>query len=85
MPGVKIGDGAIVAACSVVVKDIPPYTVFGGNPARFIKRRFDEELTSLLLQLRWWDLEPERLVEVLPVLCDPDLERAKREIKTVLP
>lgn len=80
MPGVKVGDGAIVAACSVVTKDIPPYTVFGGNPAKFVKQRFDEELTGLLLQFRWWDLEPEALVEVLPLLCDPDLEKVKREI-----
>lgn len=84
MPGVKIGDGAIVAAYSVVVKDIPPYTVFGGNPAKQIKQRFDEELTSLLLQFRWWDLEPEALVEVLPLLCDPDLERVKRAIQARL-
>ena len=84
MPGVKIGDGAIVAACSVVVKDIPPYTVFGGNPAKFLKRRFDEELSGLLLQFRWWDLEPETLVEVLPLLCDPDLKKVKQEIKARL-
>lgn len=81
MPGVKIGDGAIVAASSVVVKDIPPYTVFGGNPAKFIKQRFDKELTDLLLRFSWWDLEPEMLVEVLPLLCDPDLEKVKQEIK----
>ena len=84
MPGVKIGDGAIVAACSVVAGDIPPYTVFGGNPARFIKRRFDEGLTGLLLQFRWWDLEPEALVEVLPLLCDPDLEKVERELRARL-
>lgn len=84
MPGVKIGDGAIVAACSVVTGDIPPYTVFGGNPARFIKQRFDEELTSLLLQFRWWNLAPEALVEVLPMLCDPNLEKVKQEIKARL-
>ena len=58
MPGVKIGDGAIVAAYSVVVKDVPAYAVYGGTPARFIKNRFDEELTGLLLRFRWWDLEP---------------------------
>ena len=84
MPGVKIGDGAIVAACSVVVKDVPAYTVFGGNPAKFVKRRFDKELTDLLLQFRWWDLEPETLVEVLPLLCDPNLEKVKQEIKARL-
>ena len=69
-----------MAAYSVVAKDIPPYTVFGGNPAKFIKQRFDEELTNLLLQFAWWDLEPEALVEVLPLLCDPDLEKVKQEI-----
>lgn len=84
MPGVKIGDGAIVAANSVVAHDIPPYTVFGGNPAEFIKRRFDDELTALLLRFRWWDLEPETLVESLPLLCDPDLDKVKRQIKKQL-
>ena len=70
MPGVKIGDGAMVAACSVVVNDIPPYAVFGGNPVRLLKYRFDEELIDLLLAFRWWDLPPEELTEVLPLLCD---------------
>ena len=77
MPDVKIGDGAIVAAYSVVVKDIPAYTVFGGNPAKFIKERFDEELKKLLLRYQWWNLEPEQLAEVLPLLCDPDLGKLK--------
>ena len=81
MPGVRIGDGAIVAACSVVAKDIPPYTVFGGNPAKFIKERFDEELTGLLLHFRWWDLKPEELAEALPLMCDPDVEKVRQEIR----
>lgn len=81
MPGVKIGDGAIIAAYSVVVGDIPAYTVYGGDPARFIKRRFDEELTELLLRFRWWDLEPQELADTLPMLCDPDLERVRAAIK----
>ena len=59
MPGVKIGDGAIIAAYSVVVKDVPAYTVYGGNPARFIKERFDAELKDLLLRYQWWNLAPE--------------------------
>ena len=81
MPGVKIGDGAIVAAYSVVTKDIPAYTVWGGNPARFIKNRFDEELTDLMRRFQWWNLEPDVLVEVLPLLCDPDLEKVKQTLK----
>ncbi len=84
MPGVKIGDGAIVAAYSVVVKDIPPYWVAGGNPARPLKPRFDEELTALLLDFRWWDLPPEKLVDWLPLLCDPDLDKLRRALKTRL-
>ena len=56
----------------MVVKDVPAYTVYGWNPARFIKERFDAELKDLLLRYQWWNLEPEKLVEILPVLCDPD-------------
>ena len=84
MPGVHIGDGAIIAAYSVVTSDVPPYTVFGGNPARKIKDRFDPELTDLLLRWQWWDLAPEALVEVLPVLCDPDLEKVRTFIQAQL-
>lgn len=81
MPGVKIGDGAIIAAYSVVVKDVPAYTVYGGNPATLIKKRFDDELTDLLLRFRWWDYAPEKLVEILPLLCDPDLTKVKKAIQ----
>ena len=61
-PGVKIGDGAIIAGYSVVTKDVPPCAVYGGNPARFIKDRFDEELKELLLRYKWWDLKGEELI-----------------------
>ncbi len=84
MPGVKIGDGAIIAAYSVVVKDVPAYTVFGGNPAKFIKNRFDEELTDLLLRYQWWNQSPERITEILPILCDPDLEKLRRFLQSEL-
>ena len=69
---------------SVVVKDVPAYTVYGGNPARFIKERFDAELKDLLLRYQWWNLEPEKLVEILPVLCDPDLEKLRRFLREQL-
>ena len=84
MPGVKIGDGAVVAAYSVVTRDIAPYTVAGGNPARFIKNRFDDELTGLLMRLKWWDLPPEELVAWLPVLCDENLEHLRSALKKAL-
>ena len=53
----------------------------GGNPARFIKERFDGELKSLLLRFLWWDLPPEQLTDILPILCDPDLQRLRRFLK----
>ncbi|EXG85915.1 acetyltransferase (isoleucine patch superfamily) [Clostridium sp. ASBs410] len=84
MPGVKIGDGAIIAAYSVVVKDIEPYAVAGGNPARPIKKRFDEELIELLLKLQWWDFEPEKLFAFMPILCDDDLELVRQKLKQTL-
>ena len=84
MPGVKIGDGAVVAAYSVVTRDVAPYTVAGGNPARFIKNRFDDELTGLLMRLKWWDLPPEELVAWLPFLCDENLEHLRSALKKAL-
>lgn len=61
MPGITIGDGAIVASNSTVVKDIEPYTIVGGNPAKIVKKRFDEETIALLLELKWWDQDEEWL------------------------
>lgn len=84
MPGVKVGDGSIIAAYSVVTKDIEPYSVVGGNPARFLKKRFDDELIGLLLELKWWDFAPEKLAEFLPLLCEPDLESVRRRLKQEL-
>ncbi len=84
MPGVQIGDGAIVAAYSVVTRDVAPYSVVGGNPARFVKKRFDDEMIDLLLRVRWWDFAPERLAETLPLLCDPDLDKVRRALHDML-
>lgn len=81
MPGVKIGDGAVIAAYSIVTRDIPAYTVYGGNPAAFIKKRFDDELIDLLLRFQWWNLEPEALADILPLLCDPDLKKVRQTLQ----
>ncbi|WP_352629335.1 CatB-related O-acetyltransferase [Mesorhizobium sp. M0496] len=61
MSGVTIGDGAVVAACSVVTKDVPPYAIVAGNPARVIKYRFSEDTIAAMLKIRWWDWPIERI------------------------
>lgn len=80
MPGVHIGDGAIIAANSVVASDIPPYCVAGGNPCRIIRKRFDDELIAYLLDLKWWDWPPEKIMRNLEKLCSGDLHEI-REIR----
>lgn len=84
MPGSKIGDGAIVAAYSVVSGKIDSYTVVGGKPAQKIKNRFDEELKNLLLQYKWWNLPIRRITEILPQLCSANLDEVRKFIKREL-
>ena len=81
LPGVRIGDGAIIGANSVVGSDIEPYTVAAGNPARVLRKRFDPELTELLLRLRWWDKETEEINALIPVLTCGEPETLKKELK----
>lgn len=73
LPGVHIGDGAILAANSVVAKDIPPYHIAGGNPCRIIRKRFDDDLIAYLLELKWWDWPAEKIFRNLNILCSGDL------------
>lgn len=61
LSGVTIGDGAVVAACSVVTKDVPPYAIVAGNPARVIKYRFSEDTIAGMLKIRWWDWPIEKI------------------------
>ena len=64
LAGVEIGDGAVIGAGAVVSKNIPAFTVAVGNPARVVKRRFNESVSSLLLELRWWEQAPDQLREM---------------------
>ncbi|MDX9975375.1 MAG: Vat family streptogramin A O-acetyltransferase [FCB group bacterium] len=78
MPGVRIGDGAIIAARAVVTADVPPYTIVGGNPARPIRERFPPEVVAALLEIRWWNWPVERITRHLKTLMSGDLEALRR-------
>lgn len=81
MPGVHIGDGAIIGAESTVAGDVEPYTIVAGSPARLVRRRFDEELTALLLEFKWWNKSAAEIKELIPLLTSSDLEHVKVEIR----
>ena len=84
LPGVNIGDGAIIGANSVVGSDVKPYTIVVGNPARFLRKRFDDQLIELLLKFKWWDKNIAEINELIPVLTCNDFEKVKKEIKARL-
>ena len=81
LPGVHIGDGAIIGANSVVGSDVAPYTVVVGNPAKELRKRFDNELISFMLRFKWWDRSIEEINSLIPILTDSNLEEVKAEIK----
>ncbi|WP_137679073.1 CatB-related O-acetyltransferase [Aurantiacibacter suaedae] len=74
MPGVTIGDGVMVGAYSVVVKDVPAYSVVGGNPAKVLKQRFDEETTEALLEIAWWDWPAEVISANVSAITGANIE-----------
>ena len=84
LPGTHIGDGAIIGANSVVGRDVDPYAVVVGNPARTLRKRFDEELIRLMLAWKWWDKGIEEINSFIPILTCGDLESAKAKIKEII-
>ena len=74
LSGVKIGDGAIIANNSHVIKDVEPYSIVGGNPARFIKYRFSEEQIEKLLKIQWWNWPVEKINKFVPLLCSDNID-----------
>lgn len=78
MPGVKVGDGAIIASNATVTKDVAPYAVVGGNPAREIKKRFSDAQIADLLEIAWWNWPIEKLTRHVHILTDMDVEALKR-------
>ena len=84
LPGVRIGDGAIIGANSVVGSNVAPYTIVIGNPAKVLRKRFDEELTDLLLRFKWWDKSFDEIDRLIPILTCSDLVKVKEELKARL-
>ena len=74
MTGVHIGDGAIIAARAVVTKDVPPYPIVGGTPAKEIRKRFDTEMIHQLLKLKWWDWSTYKIRQCLPYIAEGKLD-----------
>ena len=75
MSGVTIGDGAIIAANSTVIKDVEPYSIVGGNPAKEIKKRFSKEVIIKLLELQWWNWDIEKITRNIQHLTGAEIEK----------
>ena len=84
LPGVHIGDGVIIGTGSTVGSNVPPYTIVVGNPTRLIRKRFDDELTELLLKLKWWNKSILEVKKIIPLLSNTNLEEVKRNIYQLL-
>ena len=70
MAGVTIGDGAIIGSRAVVTKDVPPYSIVGGTPAKLIRKRFTDEQIDKLLRLKWWDWDDEKIQQNVDKIMD---------------
>jgi hypothetical protein len=74
MSGVTIGDGAVIGARAVVAKDVPPYSIAVGNPARVVKTRFDQKTVNRLLTIKWWDWDEATIEAHMPLLLSGNME-----------
>ena len=81
MPGIKIGDGAVIASRAVVTKNVEPYTIVAGNPAKEIKKRFSQEEIQMLLEIKWWDLDINIIKKYIPLMCSNNVKEFVLMIK----
>lgn len=84
LPGVHIGDGVIIGANSVVGSNVDPYTIVAGNPAKPIRKRFDDELINIMEKLKWWDKSIEEINSLIPLLTSSDLSIVKEELSKLV-
>ncbi|ODA68613.1 Chloramphenicol acetyltransferase [Methyloligella halotolerans] len=84
MPGVTIGDGAVIGTRALVTKDVEPYSIVGGNPAKVIRKRFDDIQIAQLLELRWWNWNDDELKQVMPILTSGDISALHRHWRNVI-
>lgn len=75
LSGIKIGDGAVIGAESVITKDVPPYTIVAGNPATIIRKRFKNSEIKKLLDLKWWDWDESKILNNLDILCSNKMDK----------
>lgn len=81
MSGITIGDGAVIGAHSVVTKNVPPYTIFAGNPGSVRKKRFSDVDIEFLLNLKWWDMHDNIINDISPILCSGDVQKLREYFK----
>lgn len=75
LAGIKIGDGAVIGSRALVTKDVAPYSVVGGNPAKEIKKRFEEDEIEMLMEMQWWNWALKDLEAVMPIMCSSDIKK----------
>lgn len=78
MPGITVGDGAVIGTRALVTKNVEPYAIVGGNPAKTIRKRFDDGSIALLLEMKWWDWPAERLKAAMPLMTSGNIAELYR-------
>lgn len=83
MPGVRVGDGAIIGTNSLVTRNIGPYEIWGGNPAKLIRKRFPDDVIEVLLKIQWWNWPIDKIVDNVDTLISGDVDRLKGVVKEI--